>query len=119
MLRLSTPVIAVVAVFLTTSCGQNNVVVSPATADAQQFPSGIVQFTATGVSSPVWCIGSAQGMCNGNVVSIATIDSSGRAQCLSGKTGTVTVLAGAGLKTALPDGGGQLSSFGSAQLTCP
>jgi hypothetical protein len=101
-------------------CGQNKVVnIAPASADAQNFPNGIVQFTATGVNSPTWCIGSANGVCNGNIAAAATIDSSGRAQCLSGKSGTVTVLAGTGLRITNPDGGSQLSTFGSAQLICP
>lgn len=116
--RLRAPLIAFSALML--GCGQNKVVnVTPASADAQNFPNGIVQFTATGVNSPTWCIGSANGVCNGNIAAAATIDSSGRAQCLSGKSGTVTVLAGTGLRITNPDGGSQLSTFGSAQLICP
>ena len=104
---------------LTLGCGQSSVVVSPASADAQNFPGGMVSFSATGVSNPTGCIGTASGMCNGNVASIATIDTTGRAQCLSGRSGTVTVLAGRGMRISNPDGGFQLSPFGSAQLTCP
>ena len=113
------------ALFFATGCGQNRVVtVTPASADAQKFPNGVVQFTATGVSSPKWCIGTPNGMCNGNIAALATVDSTGRAQCLAGPagtplSGTVTVLAGTGLRMTNPDGGAQLSTFGSAQLTCP
>src|ERR1700751_3778810 len=60
-------------------CGNSKlsaVSVSPAVADAQNFPSGQVQFTAIGSygsSKPVplnnvtWCIGSTNGGCNGNI----------------------------------------------------
>lgn len=95
------------------------VAVSPANADAQNFPGGIVPFSAMGVSNPTWCIGTASGMCNGNIATVATIDASGHAQCLSGMSGTVTVLAGTAGRVTIPDSGFQLSPFGSAQLTCP
>jgi len=93
--------------------------VSPAVADAQNFPTGIVQFTATGSTSPTWCVGSANGMCNGNIVSPATVDANGRAQCVPGRSGTVTILAGTGRRVTNPDGSSQLAHFGFAQLTCP
>ncbi len=110
----------VLYVFLLTSCGDNQrITVSPPSADAQNFPNGIVQFSAVGVSSPTWCIGSRGGVCNGNIVSLATVDATGRAQCLGGHTGTVTILAGVGIRSLIPDTGAQLSTFGSAQLTCP
>ena len=119
MIRKLTPGIFLAVLFLS-GCGNNSpITVSPATADAQNFPSGIVQFKATGVRSPTWCIGAASGSCNGNVVPIATIDINGQAQCLAGRSGTVTVLAGTGGRTMNPDAGMQLSHFGSAQLTCP
>lgn len=119
MIRKLTPGIFLAVLFLS-GCGNNSpITVSPATADAQNFPSGIVQFKATGVRSPTWCIGAANGSCNGNVVPIATIDINGQALCLAGRSGTVTVLAGTGGRTMNPDAGMQLSHFGSAQLTCP
>ncbi len=100
-------------------CGSSQpITVSPASADAQNFPNGIVQFTATGTRSPTWCIGSANGSCVGNIASIATVDINGKAQCLAGHTGSVTILAGTGARVTNPDGGAQLSHFGSAQLTC-
>ena len=120
MPRLLAPAaILFVFVVLLAGCGQNKVIVSPASADAQNYPNGIVQFTSTGVSSPTWCIGTSGGQCDGNVALPATIDSSGRAQCASGHSGTVTVLAGKGVPPMNFDTGFQLSPFGSAQLTCP
>ncbi len=119
MIRKLTPGIFVIALFLC-GCGSNSPIsVTPASADAQNFPNGIVQFKATGVTSPAWCIGSASGSCNGNIASIATVDINGQAQCLAGHSGTVTVLAGTGGRVMNPDGGMQFSRFGSAQLTCP
>lgn len=119
MIRKLTPGIFLAALFLS-GCGSNSPIsVSPATADAQNFPNGIVPFKATGVTSPTWCIGTASGSCIGNVATIATIDINGQAQCLAGNSGTVTILAGTGGRVIMPDGGVQLSHFGSAQLTCP
>lgn len=119
MIRKLTPGIFLAALFLS-SCGSNSPIsVSPASADAQNFPNGIVQFKASGVTSPTWCIGTANGRCNGNIASIATVDINGQAQCLAGHSGTVTVLAGTGGRAMNPDGGMQFSHFGSAQLTCP
>jgi hypothetical protein len=123
-------VIAVV-VLAGLGCGSHlsSVSLSPAVADAQNFPNGQVQFTATGTyggsSKPVpvtnltWCIGSTNGGCNGNIASVASVSSSGVAQCLPGAAGTATVLAGSGGRAGMPDQGGTLAVFGSAQLTCP
>lgn len=119
MIRTLIPGILLAASFLAGCGGNQPITVSPASADAQNFPNGVVQFKAAGVTSPTWCIGTANGSCNGNIASIATIDINGQAQCLAGHSGTVTVLAGSGMHMTIPDGGGQLSHFGSAQLTCP
>jgi hypothetical protein len=121
MFRPTVFVIGYSALFLLAGCGQNRVVtVTAASADAQNFPNGIVQFSAMGISSPTWCIGTTDGRCNGNISAGATVDGNGRAQCLPGATsGTVTVLAGTGGRVTNPDGGMQLAHFGSAQLTCP
>lgn len=118
MLRLLPPAV-MLCLLLLVGCGQSKVAVTPGSADAQDYPNGVVPFTATGISSPTWCIGTSSGQCNGNVVSLATIDSSGRAQCVTGHSGTVTVLAGKAIPPMNPDAGMQLSPFGSAQLTCP
>jgi len=103
------------------ACGSNNsmIQVSPAVAEAKNYPGGVVPFTATGASNLTWCIGTMNGVCNGNVASSAVIDATGHAQCVQGQTGTVTVLAGTGGRMGVPDAGEQLSSFGTAQLTCP
>ncbi len=109
------------------ACGNSrklqSVSVSPAAATSQ------AQFTATGVynqmptsvditGTTTWCIGSASGMCVGNIIAGATVNA-GMAQCLSGFTGPVTVLAGQAGPMGNPDGGNQLKPFGTAQFTCP
>ena len=109
-----------------------SVTLSPASADAKNFPNGQVPFTATGtysqapspapLSSPdvIWCSGSATGQCVGNVNPGAFVDHNGLAQCVSNFAGTVTILAGTPSSgMGIPDTGMQLKIFGSAQLTCP
>jgi hypothetical protein len=112
----------------TLGCGNSkltSVSLSPAVADAQNFPNGQVQFTAYGSSRMVpltniaWCIGSRAGLCNGNIASAASIDNNGLAHCNNIAAGTVTILAGTGGSVVMPDGGRQLSVYGTAQLTCP
>jgi hypothetical protein len=107
----------------------SSVNLTPGVADAKNFPNGQVQFIATGTysgSSKVvpltnltWCVGTTNGGCKGFVVTVASVSSSGVAQCLPGATGTATVLAGSGGHAGLPDQGATLSVFGSAQITCP
>lgn len=110
----------VVAVSILVACGQHGpITISPVSADAMNFPGGVVSFAASGVTNPTWCIGTTSGRCNGNIASAALIDSSGHARCLQGASGTVTVLAGMGVQRGNPDQGEQLSAFGKAQLTCP
>jgi hypothetical protein len=123
-------VIAVV-VLAGLGCGSHlsSVNLTPDVADAQSFPNGQVQFTATGTysdsSKPVpvtnltWCVGTTNGDCHGNVVSLASVSSSGVAQCLPGASGTATILAGTAGHGGMPDRGFPLRVFGSAQLTCP
>ncbi|HKR85635.1 MAG TPA: hypothetical protein VJS37_15860 [Terriglobales bacterium] len=108
-----------------------SVSVTPHAADAVNFPSGQVQFMASGIyrqpSSPVqltsreitWCIGDASGECAGNIFTGANVDANGLVYCLSNFSGTVTVLAGQPQAPLKPDVGGRLRIFGSAQLTCP
>ena len=83
-----------------------SVTLSPASADAQNFPNGQVSFTATGAftkaPSPVqltskdvmWCAGSSGGMCVGNINPGVTVDQNGLAQCLPGFAGTATISRG-------------------------
>jgi len=106
--------------------------ITPSSADARDFTGAQVQFVATGTysqspqtaqltSSDVgWCIGSSNGMCNGNIAGGAIVDSNGVAQCQLGFQGTVTLLAGKAKTTQVnPDAPYPLKIFGSAQLTCP
>jgi hypothetical protein len=122
--------------FGTLGCGSSrqlqSVSLSPASANAQNFPNGQVSFTATGSfnkpPSPVqltskdvgWCVGSTSGMCVGNISVGVTVDQNGLAQCVPGFTGTDTILAGT-MSSAMmnPDVGSQLKVFGVARLTCP
>jgi hypothetical protein len=115
-----------IATFLL-ACGGSrslqSVSVSPSAASSQ------AQFTATGIynkmptsvditSTTSWCVGSTSGACAGNIIVGATVNA-GMAQCLSGFTGTITVLAGQAGPMLAPDEGNQLKPFGSAQLSCP
>jgi hypothetical protein len=58
-------------------------------------------------------------MCAGNVNPGATVDQNGVAQCNLNFSGTVTILAGKAMPAMNPDGGSQMTLFGSAQLMCP
>jgi hypothetical protein len=127
----SLPVVSLSMILLTSillACGSSHslqtVTVSPATAASSQ-----AQFTATGIynSSPTsvditasttWCIGSTNGICDGNIAQGATV-SAGLAQCLTGFSGTVTVLAGQSGAMTVADQGFPLKPYGAAQLTCP
>ena len=110
--------------------GLTSVSLSPAVADAQNFPGGQVQFSAMGtyggsskvvpLANVTWCVGSATGACNGNIAAPASVDANGLAQCHNLAVGTVTIIAGTGGQPApMPDGGQQLKVYGTAQLTCP
>jgi len=116
-----------------------SVTLSPASADAKDFPNGQVPFTATGnYSKPpspvqltshdiVWCAAAGgpqatpgtTGMCAGNINMGVTADQNGVAQCVGTFVGTGTILAGTALPSMNPDGGEQLKVFGAAQLSCP
>ncbi|HEV7219975.1 MAG TPA: hypothetical protein VGN39_13965 [Terriglobales bacterium] len=132
LLLLVLPILAIGLI----GCGSNrqlqSVMLNPAVADAQNFSGGQVLFTATGAfnkpPSPIplaskdvsWCVGSNSGMCVGNINPGVTVDQNGMAQCISGFTGTATILAGVASSSVMnPDTGMQLKIFGAAQLTCP
>ena len=110
------------------ACGSHrslqSVTITPsaaATSPAQFTATGIFNTSPTSVditATTTWCIGSSNGVCDGNIVQGATV-SNGLAQCLSGFSGTVTVLAGQPGHMGLPDQGQPLQPFGAAQLTCP
>jgi hypothetical protein len=110
------------------SCGSSrslqSVTVSPSAA-----ANSPAQFTATGTynasptsvditMSTTWCIGSSNGICDGNIAQGAMV-SSGLAQCQPGFSGTVTVLAGQAGSVTMADQGSPLKPYGAAQLTCP
>ena len=124
------------------ACGSSHklqsVTVTPTTADAKDFPSGKVPFTAIGTfsSSPSptplssgqiqWCYGGANdvanpvaGLCAGNIAQFASVDQNGVAQCTPQAQGTFYILAGVSAGKMNPDAGDELTIFGSAQLTCP
>jgi hypothetical protein len=131
--------VLVVAAAITLACGSSSshipqtVTVSPATADAQDFPDGQVQFTATAYyntmptpvnnASATWtaCVTTNSQPTNG-----VTINTSGLAQC-SGGSGTYMIDAfvpdpsfhGACAEVTLPCGGSCGGVVGSAKLTCP
>ena len=120
----------------TLGCGSSNMnsnrvlqsmAITPANADAQNFPNGQVQFTATGTfnkaPSPAqvtfqppytgtWSLMGA------SAANIATISQAGLAQCIAGVAGTVTVSAVASSNSAT---GPAMSTAvtGSTTLTCP
>ena len=109
------------------ACGKSrslqSVTISPTVASSK------AQFTAKGVyntmptqvditSSTTWCVGSSSGLCAGNIAIEANV-TAGLAQCLSGFTGTVTILAGQAGPSPGPDLGFQLKPFAVAQLNCP
>jgi hypothetical protein len=113
------------------SSSLSSVSIAPSMADAQNFPGGKVQFTATGrfgMSSQnvpltskdvAWCVGGPNGICAGNTVVGSSVSTSGLAECLPGFSGTQTILAGRGTPSMNPDAGWQMQVYGSATLNCP
>jgi hypothetical protein len=121
--------------FETVACGGGSdpnrvlqsIAVTPPTADAQNFPNGKVQFTATGTftqppSSAPFPFTDPYGgswQLSESMQSVATITQTGVAQCRPGASGTVTVEAMAEPGTCH---GTQCTSpviVGNATLTCP
>jgi len=126
------------ATLFASSCGKSSlsglirqpqaITLSPATADALDYPEGQVQFTATGhyntapyavtPQSATW------GVCYQNAPTTeVSVTTGGLAQCTSGAVGTYTVFAfdvpsGASCNAMTACGGG-CSIEGTAQLTCP
>jgi hypothetical protein len=127
----------VLAAALTLACGSSashtlqSVTISPASADAQSYPGGLVQFTATGTfaapPSPVTPLVATWGTCDqaGNLTTEVSVSASGVAQCASGAAGTYKVWAfglnitGATCNVETACGGGCGRVTGTAQLTCP
>jgi hypothetical protein len=99
--------------------------VTPATADAQSFTNGLVQFAATGTFSqppspaPVPYAAPYGLNWGSSDTNIATIDQSGVAQCTSGGSGTVTITARALPNTCIGTGCASAVETATAKLTCP
>jgi hypothetical protein len=132
LIALSLPMTMVVACGGSMQQNQSGVLqsitISPAVADAQTFPSGEVQFTATGVyntqPSPVNGITATWGVCQQNAPTTAvTISQTGLAQCTTAAKGTFSVFAedfsGPVVCLAISVCGGGCEVAGFAQLTCP
>ena len=105
-----------------------SIALSPATADARDYPGGQVQFTATGFYNvdpkTVTPLTAGWGSCYQNApTSAVSVSSAGLAQCASGAAGTYTVFAddasGSVNCTAITACGGGCQVSGSARLTCP
>jgi len=130
------------AAAITLACGSSSqhllqsVSVTPATADAQNFPNGLVTFTATGVfnhaPSPVTPLQASWGVCvvtagSEQPSNAVTISNTGVAQCAAGASGTYKIWASSsnavpGTATCQamgPCGTGCGRVTGNAQLTCP
>jgi len=124
------------AASLAMSCGASqgqsqlqSVTLSPATADAQDYPNGQVQFTATGLynnpSRTVTPLQATWGACYQiSTTSAVSVTREGLAQCAPGATGTYTIWANAPVDInsgcpAITACGGGCTVEGNAQLTCP
>jgi hypothetical protein len=127
----------VLAATITLACGTSprrmleSVSLSPAMADAQNYPGGLVQFTATGTytkaPSPVTPLSATWGACDssGASTSQVSVSASGQARCASGAVGTYFVWAfdviplkvTCNVVNACGQGCGQVT--GTALLTCP
>jgi hypothetical protein len=128
----------VLAAAMALACGSSaghklqSVTISPAIADAQNYPGGLVQFTATGTytapPSPVTPLAATWGACDqaGNGTSEISVSANGLAQCARGAAGTYTVWAfdlnvsvgGSTCNVMTACGGGCGRVTGTAQLTC-
>jgi outer membrane lipoprotein-sorting protein len=99
--------------------------VTPATADAQSFANGMVQFTATGTfsqpPSPAQVPTAPPYGLNWTTsdTNTATIDPSGVAQCVSGGSGIVTITARAFPNSCIGTGCASAIATATANLTCP
>jgi hypothetical protein len=128
-MKLRAPLLALSLAAVTTACGNSSprilqsVIATPASADAQNFPSGQVQFTPTGIfnKAPTHVTLSACSASNSRDTcitawstsspdTIATVDQSGLAHCLPGQSGTVSVTVAVV---------GDLPVMNVAKLTCP
>jgi hypothetical protein len=120
---------------LTLACGSSrqlqSMTIAPPTADAQNYPNGQVQFTATGYynanPAKVTPLSATWGACyQQNLTTGVSVSTNGLAQCASGSSGTYTVWAfdlapssGAMCNVVTACGGGCGRVTATAQLTCP
>ena len=123
------PILVISLAALSTGCGSSSarmlesVTATPASADAQDFPNGTVQFTPTGIFNkaptkvtplPSCSASGATGSCitawSTSPNTIATVDQNGMAQCAPSQFGTATI-------QVAVSGDGPL--MGVAKLTCP
>jgi len=132
VILISVLTLGAVLVSFATACGSspapnrilNSIAVTPTAADAQNFPSGQVQFVATGSftmppsPAPVPFTAPYSGSWLSSSPNMATINPSGLAQCLPGTAGTVTITAIASSNSA-PGGAMSTAVSGTAALTCP
>jgi len=126
---------AVVCAIQTAGCGTANpsrvlqsITVTPAIADAQNFPNGQVQFTATGIFSqppspaPVTFVAPYPGSWLISDPNVAGVSQSGVAQCRTGASGLVTITAIASANSCPPSsnmGCMSVAVSGLAKLSCP
>jgi hypothetical protein len=106
-----------------------SIALSPATADAQDYPNGQVPFTATGYynnpSHTVTPQSATWGACQQNATTTdVSVTAKGVAQCASGAVGTYTIWANdpiteSACSAVITACGGGCTVVGSAQLTCP
>jgi hypothetical protein len=130
----------VLAASFTLSCGASpsesatrqlqSITLSPTSADAQNYPNGQVQFTATGyyntAPQTVTPLSATWGTCYQNAPTNAvSVTAGGLVQCESGAVGTYSIWADA---PPFPNGpnclaitacGGGCFVVGTAQLSCP
>jgi hypothetical protein len=95
--------VLVLAASVAVSCGAGqgqlqSIALSPATADAQAYPNGLVPFTATGhyvdPSRSVTPQAASWSACyQGNPTTDASVTTAGVAQCASGAAGTYSIFA--------------------------
>lgn len=125
--------------WFTLSCGASSLVnigpgqmgqlqaitLSPATADAQDYPDGQVPFVATGTyANPTGKVTpqpALWGACQQNAASSeVSVTKGGMAQCASGASGAYTVFAyDITTCNVINQCGGGCTVVGTAQLTCP
>ncbi|MBZ5664977.1 MAG: hypothetical protein LAO30_10270 [Acidobacteriia bacterium] len=120
-----------VAIALACGAGQSqlqSITLSPATADAQSYPNGLVPFIATGhyvsPSHTVTPLPATWSACyQGIPTTDVSVTTAGVAQCAAAATGTYSVFAvassGKSCNDAVGPCGNGCSVVGTALLTCP